>query len=440
MRIAHLRTVRLGIKSLMLHKLRSVLTILGIVFGVCSVIAMLAIGEGAAYKAQEQIKQLGATNVIVRSVKPPQDSTSPISGGSFFLEYGLLRDDYKRINETIPTIQQAERMREIRREMRYNHRQFDGRLVGCTPAYRDINQLKVVRGRFISDLHLETMANVCVIAEETAKALFPYEDPIGKSLRIDNAYYVIVGQTQYRTPTAAIGGSLDSQDFNRDAYIPITTLQVRIGDRVYTRRAGSREGEIVQLSQITVTVDSADNVVETAKAIEDMLRAFHDQKDYAIIVPLELLRQAEQLRWIFNMVLGSIAAISLLVGGIGIMNIMLATVTERTREIGIRRALGAKQRDITQQFLVETVVLSGTGGLLGVALGLLTGPAFRTLRAAIEAALPQVAEHLRDAEPRLALWSLPVAFGISVGIGVLFGLYPARRAAKMDPIEALRHE
>ena len=283
------------------------------------------------------------------------------------------------------------------------------------------------------------MANVCVIGDETGGALFPYEDPRGKSIQIDGTFYVVIGLTEHRTPSAGIGGSLAAQDFNRDVYIPISTLQVRIGDRVVTARAGSREGEEVQLSQITVTVSDTDLVVRTAGAIADMLAAFHEKDDYSIVVPLELLRQAEQLRWIFNIVLGSIAAISLLVGGIGIMNIMLATVTERTREIGIRRALGAKQRDITMQFLVETVVLSGTGGILGVVLGLLTPVGFRMMRSGLAIVLPQVVEALPDIVPRIALWSLPVAFGISVGIGVLFGLYPARRAARMDPIEALRH-
>ena len=201
----------------------------------------------------------------------------------------------------------------------------------------------------------------------------------------------------------------------------------------------------MQLSQITVTVGELDEVDSTADIIRTLLEKYHKTVDYAVVVPKELLRQAEMMRTLFNVLLVLIAGISLLVGGIGIMNIMLATVTERTREIGIRRALGATRRDIIQQFLMETVVLSGMGGLLGVAFGFLCKPAV-TRRAGglaqrlfpdMMASLPP---NIQNLEPRMALWSIVVAFGISVAVGVVFGLYPARRAANMDPIEALRHE
>jgi putative ABC transport system permease protein len=195
-------------------------------------------------------------------------------------------------------------------------------------------------------------------------------------------------------------------------------------------------------------VRDVNDVLKTADVVRGTIEKFHPQKDFTVVVPLELLKQADQLRQIFNIVLGSIAAISLVVGGIGIMNIMLATVTERTREIGIRRALGAKQRDIIEQFLTETVVLSGSGGVLGVLLGLFTPYAFMAVRwvtlnfilDARPGSLSDTTRMFQEMHPRVAVWTLPLAFGISVGIGIIFGLYPARAAAKLDPIEALRHE
>jgi len=200
----------------------------------------------------------------------------------------------------------------------------------------------------------------------------------------------------------------------------------------------------VELNQITVVVDSIDAVDDSAEVIRELLRRYHKTVDYAVVVPKELLEQAETMRMMFNVLLLLIAGISLFVGGIGIMNIMLATVTERTREIGIRRALGATKGEIVQQFLWETVVLSGTGGLLGVGVGFLCGPTVSGIRSGVQTFFPEVWESLpptiHDLEPRLAAWSIVAAFGISVAVGILFGIYPARRAANMDPIEALRHE
>jgi putative ABC transport system permease protein len=438
-----MRTMQLGFKSLLLHKLRSGLAMLGILIGIMAVIWLVALGEGVSEQAQKQIRDLGATNIIVKSVKPPQESSRG-GGGSFFVEYGLTRADYDRIVSSIPTVTRAVPMREISREVRYNDRVADVRLLGCTPDYYAINHLRMERGRFLTDLDLENRDNVAVIADETAKQLFPYEDPIGKSIKVDSDFYVVIGQTASRAPSASIGGSLEGRDYNLDVYIPISTLRARIGDQVYTSRSGSREGEVVQLSQITVTVGHISEVEEAADIIEILLEKYHKTKDYSITIPKELLRQAEMLRLMFNVLLVLIAGISLVVGGIGIMNIMLATVTERTREIGVRRAMGAKQRDIIFQFLAETVVLTVSGGLLGVLGGAACKPAIQGLRWFIEnystdiwTALPPTIQNL---EPVIAPWSIIVAFGISVVVGVIFGLYPAFRAARMDPIEALRHE
>ena len=437
-----LQTLRVGIYSLLLHKLRSALAILGIFIGITAVIWLVALGEGVSHQAQQQIKDLGASNIIIRSIKPPMSSSK---GGrrSMFVSYGVLRADFDRI-QTLPDISQSVPMREIRREFRNVEWYMEGRLVGCSPQYREMNHLTMERGRFLSDKDSDPPTNVCVIADEIAKKLFPGRNPIGQSLQIEKEFYKIVGQTASREASAAIGGSLAAQEYNQDVYIPLTTLRARIGDMVFTSRSGSREGEVVELSQITVTVGSIEAVDDAAGVIEHLLAKYHKNKDYSIVVPKELLRQAELLRLMFNLLMFVIAGISLLVGGIGIMNIMLATVTERTREIGIRRALGACRSDIIRQFLVEAIALTGLGGILGVVLGLLCKPCVDFIKWVLTKfmaeAMSAVPKNILDLEPRLNWISVASAFGISVVVGLAFGIYPAIRAAYMDPIEALRHE
>ncbi len=229
-----------------------------------------------------------------------------------------------------------------------------------------------------------------------------------------------------------------------DVYIPLETLRARIGDMVLTSRSGSREGEVVELSQITVSVADLDLVDQTADIIRTLIEKYHPNEDVKVVVPKELLRQAEMMRMLFNFLLVLIAGISLVVGGIGIMNIMLATVTERTREIGIRRALGATRRAIIYQFLVEAVVLTGVGGALGVGFGFLVTPVVNLTRQAAVSMFPDIVSSLPQSmmqlQPRIASWSIIASLLISFGVGLVFGLYPARRAAMMDPIEALRHE
>ncbi len=435
------RAWRMGVRSLRLHPLRSLLTILGILVGVASVIWLLAIGQGISSSVQKQIEGLGADNIIVRSKMPRRDNTDSQNPRGV-VKYGLTRRDFECLQETIPTIDHALPVRELRREFRHATHLVDGRLVGCTPEYATVTHLEIERGRFLGDADLQFKRNVCVLAAGTAEKLFPIEDPLGRSIRVENLYYVVVGIVKARDPSAGIGGSLYSQDFSSDVYIPLTDLWARIGDTVITRRSGSFQGETLELNQITLRVNAVRNVMETAAVVKNTLAEFHREPDYGVTVPLELLEQAKTTRLMFMIFMGIIAAISLVVGGIGIMNIMLATVTERTREIGIRRALGARRRDIAQQFLVETVVLSIVGGLVGVFAGLTCGPMIEVLRSVLESAFPTAMENLpsviRQVQPEIVGWSIPLAFGISVAVGIAFGLYPAVRAAAMDPIEALR--
>lgn len=420
-------TVRLGIKSLMLHKLRSALTMLGIIFGVCSVIAMLAIGEGASYEAQEAIKKLGSQNIIIRSVKPPEDAKQSGLGRNIALEYGLTYEDGGRIQSTIPGVLRVLPVRIIRDNVRFARNSVSCQVLGTWPSYAEIVGLDVVRGRFLSEMDERGNDNVCVLTVGLAQRLYPYQDPLTQTIKVSTFYYRVVGLVREKSmPNQRTqAGKTEGEPLDNNVYIPLSTARSRFGEVLVKRTSSSTEMETVQLHQLTVQMrDTA--AVETADPqIKTLLSRFHKKNDYETLVPLQLLRSAEQTKRIFNIVLGSIAAISLLVGGIGIMNIMLATVTERTREIGVRRALGATRRDITMQFLVETVVLAVGGGLIGVLVGVIT---------------PVVVSHLTTMKTIVTVWSVLVAFGISGAVGIVFGLYPAKAAARLDPIEALRHE
>ena len=414
-------------RSLWLHRLRSLLTVLGIVFGVASVIAMLAIGEGASYKAQEEIKNLGSQNVIVRSIKPPEEQKVSDKGSqSRVLEYGLTYKDVQRIRSTLPGVKVVLPARNMRDEVRNIENKLDCQVVGTVPWYPEMRNHLVASGRFFTDAEMDAQASVCVLGAETVPVLFPFSSPLGKHVRVGSEYYQVIGVMEPRGQEVKVDGSPDpDKTATRRIYIPLETAKLRYGEILARRRPGSFEAERIELHEITIKVASLEEVTSVADAVKQVLQRNHKKLDYEIVIPLELLKKAEAFKRIFNIVLGSIAAISLLVGGIGIMNIMLASVTERTREIGIRRALGARRRDIVSQFLVETVLLSAAGGILGVALGLL---------------IPLIVTHAAGLPTIIAFWSPMLAFSISAFVGVVFGLYPALRAANMDPVEALRHE
>jgi putative ABC transport system permease protein len=416
------RNVLLGIKTLILHKLRSMLTMLGVVFGVASVVAMLAVGEGASRDALDQIRRLGSTNIIITSVKPAdEESRGTVSPFSMSM-YGLLYDDQQRAGQSFKAIQRTVPVKLVRKEGRLRERKLDMRIVGTTPDWFDLVRRSVSAGRTITPRDAQRHAGVVVLTEYGARRLLATEASLGESLRIGGEYYEVIGIVRSESGQ---GGAIQTPDQEIDAYIPIEVARERYGDLSVIVTSGSMLREQVELHQLIVEVDTLENVEAVAAGLERMLKQYHPKVDYRLSVPLALLRQAEATKRTFNVVLGSIAGISLLVGGIGIMNIMLASVTERTREIGILRAIGAKRAQIILQFLIETMVLSTSGGIIGVALGLL---------------IPWLITRMAGMPTVVTGYSLALAVGISVSVGLVFGLYPARHAANLDPIEALRHE
>jgi putative ABC transport system permease protein len=424
------RILKLGLKSLWMHRLRSTLTALGIIFGVSSVIAMLAIGEGASKDAQEKIAQLGSHNIIVKTVDPPEEQSS-MGQQQTLKEYGLTYDDAERFRSAIPDVQVIVPNRRISDEVQYRTRRASIEIVGTVPWYPQISSIKLQFGRFLSDIDMRYKQGVCVVDEKIVKDLFVFDYPIGQHIKLGSDYYSVVGIVNEQSNTPANEGNTGSSQAGAGAnlgavYIPITTVRDRFGETMMQMGSdSSMTMEKIELQEIIVKVNTLDQIVSTRQSVETLLGKFHKKNDYEIVVPLELMKRQQDIQRIFTIVLGSIAAISLIVGGIGIMNIMLATVSERTREIGIRRALGAKKKDIIFQFLSETLILTFSGGILGIVLGSL---------------IPYLVEYYGQMPTVVTTGSLILAFGISGMIGVIFGLYPAYRAANMDPIESLRHE
>ncbi len=411
----------LGIENLLLHKLRSFLTMLGVVFGVGSVVAMLSVGEGASKEALEQIRKLGSNNIIISSRKSAEEEATSTEHSHMSI-YGLTYEDYRRIASSFSNIQKTVPVKLTRKDSRVRARVLELRIVGTTPEWFKLVPREILAGRVLIESDKEKKAPVAVLTEFGARKILATESTIGQTVRIGSDQFEVIGIVKSESGQA---GNIQIPDQDVDAYIPIEVARLYFGDIFTKRTSGGDEREMVELHQVIVQVDNSKKVEAVAAGIERMLELFHKKKDYAVSVPLALIKQAEAMKRRFNIVLGSIAGISLLVGGIGIMNIMLASVTERTREIGIRRAIGAKRRQIVIQFLIETVVLSTMGGIIGLGVGTL---------------IPFLITYFSGMITVITLKGILLPLLISMTIGILFGLYPAVHAAKVDPIVALRHE
>ena len=411
---------RLGLHSLTVHKARSALTATGIIFGVWSVISMLAINEGASYQAQLYLRELGSDNIIIESQKPPaEESKASAAGGA--LSYGLKRTEVAMLTDGIPGI-----LRTViaHRTLKYAHvaqRNLSVTVVATEPDYAKVARVDIVAGRFITPSDMLRGKPYCVITRALGKRLFPVVDPLGKTVRLGGEPFIVVGVLA-RLPQTLVGQSGDIHNY---VIIPLTADRRRFGEFTVMWGQGGSTYEKVEVSQIILQMKDEDAVRQGAAVARSVLERKHETADYSVKVPQELLEQQEKQRRLWNIVFLTITSVSLLVGGIGIMNIMLASVTERTREIGVRRALGAKRKDIVVQFLVESVTLTTAGGLVGIGVGTL---------------LPTLIETMLEFKTIISPLTLVLPFAMAIVVGLVSGIYPAMRAAALDPIVALRHE
>lgn len=403
----------IGIAGLRSHLLRSFLSMLGIIFGVGAVISMLSIGEGAKQQALEQIQLMGMNNIIVTDA-PITDSNEEQKRTN--QSQGLTWADARAVQEINPLIETSVPAREMNLEVRYKNDSSKTTVVGTTPQYSYVMNYVPILGTFFNYLDVVEERRVCALGSGIKRKLFYFRDPVGEEIKIGNQWFTIIGVMEDRASAGDQKASTTVRDVNMNVYIPITTSLKRFARK-------TTESEI---SLFISRVNDINRIQEAANILnKSMDRRHNNLKDYKITVPEALLRQSQQTQRIFNIVMGAIAGISLLVGGIGIMNIMLASVLERTREIGIRRAIGATQKDILSQFLFESVMLSVSGGLIGVIFGFV---------------LTRVIAMYANWRTIVSWEAIILAFCVSVAVGIAFGVYPARNAALKNPIESLRYE
>jgi putative ABC transport system permease protein len=407
--------LQMGLASLFAHKLRSLLTMLGMIFGVGAVVAMLSITAGAQKEMMSYIDLLGVNNIIIEA-KEAADSNElqirrAISPGLSFRDYRAIRENVQGIEALTPR-KRFKPQRVLPKSALENPL-----LIGVESNYMEINSLKIVEGRFFTDDENARSAPVCVLGETAKINLLGYDPAVGKYVKINDTWLQVVGVLAQQATADDVEG-LEVTNRNNMVIAPLNTVMRRFEDNNSYLKD--------EIDGIYIRVTPTTNSVETAGVVNAILTATHkDAGDFTVTVPAGLLEQRRRTGFIFNVVMICIAGISLLVGGIGIMNIMLATVLERTREIGIRRAIGARQADIVRQFLTEAVLISIMGGLIGIAFGF---------------TLSKIIASAAGWSTVVTASSIMVAFGVSVGIGLLFGIYPAVQAAKLDPIEAIRYE
>ncbi len=419
--------IMIGFEGLRSHLLRSLLSMLGIIFGVGAVIAMLSIGEGAKQQALEQIQLMGMNNIIVEDI--PIDRESQEDKRSNFSR-GLSRADVVAVRELNPLVEMTVPLREKQYTVQYRQERVKTNVIGTTPEYAAVMNYVPREGAFFNFEDVEGSRRVCALGSGITRQLFYFRDPLGKRIKIGGLWFTVIGVMEEKSVSASRQQGLPVQDMNSDIYIPISVALKRLTNidqqMTYTPGKGWEKSQESEINSFIARVSNVTRIQEAANILKNTMDRRHNGvQDFTITVPEALLRQSAQTQRIFNIVMGAIAGISLLVGGIGIMNIMLASILERTREIGIRRASGATRIDILGQFLTEAVMLSFAGGLIGIFVG------FGLTRAIAAYA---------DWRTIVSIQSIMLSFCVSVGVGILFGVYPARRAARMDPIDALRYE
>lgn len=404
-----------GLENLLLHKLRSLLTMLGIIFGVAAVIAMLSIGAGARQQVMAMIEQMGVRNVIVEAHEASAwEDLQKVRK----LSLGLTLRDFRVIQSNVTGLVQGTPRKRFTPGRMAPRPQHDMPLVyGVQANYQQIANLKVTEGRFFDDDESARAMPVAVLGQGARSSLFGQIDAVGQFVKVNEQWFHVVGVVSPQL-SAQSGGDLPAQDMNNLIYVPLEAALFRLED--------SRSGVKDEIDGIYLQVSSALDTIPTADVVRSLLNVSHKNAgDFSVIAPAELLAQQQRTQHIFDLVMVAIASISLLVGGIGIMNIMLASILERTREIGIRRALGARQKDVVRQFLVEAVLISLLGGLIGIAFGF---------------GISRLIAWLAGWSTVTTISSILLSFLFSMSVGLLFGIYPARKAARLDPVEAIRYE
>jgi putative ABC transport system permease protein len=428
--------LRAGVIELLAHKMRSFLTMLGIIFGVAAVIAMVSISEGARYEALEQIRLMGVDVIHIQRRSLSGDALIEARKKS---PQGLSYSDAEAIREVCSFARRVVPVCRVFGDVEVPGEPIHSKIYGVVPGFQEVNRFHIALGRFVDEVDVARRARVCVLGDELKQRLFRFKDPIGQYVRVADSNYRVIGVMEERKiPSGKAIVSL--RDMNQDVYIPIT---VALEDfQIYSEQAIPINNASVfsmlrqmmnrpplrdrSITEVAIEVENEDQTVPASEAVRRVVERRHAEiSDFDVVIPAELIKQSQQSQRIFNVVMGAIAGISLLVGGIGIMNIMLATVTQRTREIGIRRAIGAKRSDVMLQFLIEAVLVTLIGGALGVAAG-------------VQGA--QAVSAYAKWKTIVSIQAVELAFVVSVATGILFGLYPALQAARTDPITALRYE
>lgn len=409
-----LENVQQGMRSLAQHRLRTLLSTLGVLFGVVAVIAMLSIGEGAKLETLAQIEQLGMNSITIRQNELGEEQ---IFKGREQRSRGLSPEDFALLQHNVPHIENQAAIKVVEATIHAAFSTVSPEILAATPGFNAIKGLEVSEGRFLCSLDILQRNHVCVLGSEVAKSLGKYGH-VGQVIRIDNIEFQIVGVLKNKNWKAGKTTALATRNLNKSLFVPLG-VEKTLPSKTTTIKQDN-------LSEIVMQVSHSSEMETSSQVIKRILEMSHGKvEDYQIIIPQELLDQAYRTQYTFNLVLGSIAAISLLVGGIGIMNIMLATVSERTREIGIRRAIGANKWHIAYQFLTETLLLTLIGAILGIILGI---------------GFSLLISYLAAWTTVVTTWSIVLSLGMAVLVGGCSGLYPAIKAASMNPIKALRHD